>query len=112
GDVEVDGDEVDGADRQQLAEVAAAVAVAVAPQHQLGEGRVGAVDAAVAVPVELGEGLEAVAGPQAALEHGAAAEQLAAALDDAVAVAVEGEPGEGGPVGAEALADARDVKAG
>jgi hypothetical protein len=74
--------------REEFALVAGAVLVQVAPHAQLGKGRVGQVEHTVAVEVEVAQGGPAVGCGLPIGQQGVVAEQLAARVDGAVAVAV------------------------
>ena len=76
---------------EQLAFLADAILVEVAPDAQLGEGAIGGIHLAVAVVIKIGQGLIAVGGALAVFEQGVVAEQLAAVIDDAIAIAVINE---------------------
>jgi len=85
--------EVEGLDAvfvqgMQFARVAAAVAVGVLPDLQIGPEGVGRVDASVRVAVPFGQGGKAVGGKLAGLEPGLVAEEFAAGVDLAAAVAI------------------------
>ena len=73
---------------EQLAFLADAVLIQVAPDAQLGKGTIGGIDLAVAVIIEIGQRLIAIGGALAILEQGVVAEQFAAVIDDAIAIAV------------------------
>ena len=76
---------------EQLAFLADAVLIQVAPDAQLGKSAVGGIYLAVTVVIKIGQGLIAVGGTLAVFERGVVAEQLAAIIDDAVAIAVINE---------------------
>ncbi|EXI86098.1 MAG: hypothetical protein AW11_03227 [Candidatus Accumulibacter regalis] len=90
---EVEGDDALRGEGEQFTGLADTVLVEVAPEAQTGEAGVEAVDLAVAVRVFLGERGEAVGGNAAGAQRGAIAEQFAAVVDAAVAVAIEDEEG-------------------
>ena len=73
---------------EQLALLADAVLVEVAPDAQVGKGAIGGIYFAIAVIIKIGQCLIAISGALAILEQGVVAEQLAAVIDDAVAIAV------------------------
>ena len=73
---------------EQLALLADAVLVEVAPDAQVGKGTVSGIYLAVAVVIEFGQRLIAVGGALAVFEQGVVAEKLAAVIDDSVAIAV------------------------
>ena len=76
---------------EQLAFLADAILVEVAPDAQLGEGAIGRIHLAVAVVIKIGQGLIAVGGALAVFQRGVVAEQLAAVIDGAVAITVINE---------------------
>ena len=76
---------------EQFAFLADAILVEVAPDAQLGKGAISGIYLAVTVVIEIGQRLIAVGGTLAILEQGVVAEQLAAVIDDAVAIAVINE---------------------
>ena len=83
--------------RGQLVALADAVLVQVLPQFDVGELGVGSVEQLVAVGVETAQRLEAIGGIHRvdawrAAEQGVYAEQLAAGVNAAVAIAVEHQP--------------------
>ena len=73
---------------EQLAFLADAVLIQVAPNAQLGKSAVGGIDLAVAVIIEIGQRLIAVGGTFAIFKEGVVAEEFAAVIDDAVTIAV------------------------
>ena len=73
---------------EQLAFLADAVLIQVAPDAQLGKGAVGGIYFAVAVFIKIGQRLIAVGGALAVFEQGVVAEKFAAVIDDTIAIAV------------------------
>ena len=76
---------------EQLAFLADAVLIQVAPDAQLGKSAVGGIYLAVAVVIEFFQCLIAVGGTFAIFKEGVVAEKLAAVIDDSVAIAVINE---------------------
>ena len=76
---------------EQFAFLADAVLIEVTPNAQLGKGAVGSIYFAVAVFIQICQCLIAVGGVLAVFEQGVVAEQLAAVIDDAIAIAVINE---------------------
>ena len=76
---------------EQLAFLADAVLIQVAPDAQLGKGAVGRIHLAVAVVIKIGQRLIAVGGTFAIFEQGVVAKQLATVIDDAVTITVINE---------------------
>ena len=103
---EGDAGDAGGAQGLQFVGLAEAVLVEVAPQAQGVELAVEGAELAVAVAVEIGQRGKAVGGFLSVGEDGVDAKQLAAVIDAAIAVFVEGEKGviAGEPAGAAARA--------
>ena len=76
---------------EQLAFLADAVLIQVAPDAQLGKSAVGGIYLAVTVVIEIGQCLITIGSTFAIFKEGVVAEQLAAVIDDAVAIAVMDE---------------------
>ena len=97
---------------EQLTGIGHTVLVQIAPQAQVGKVRIGGVDPAVGVGVFLGQRVEAVDGIAAEGQRCGIAKQLAAAVDEAVAVAVQREESVIGldPAGAHAHAGTGGVE--
>ena len=73
---------------EQLAFLADAVLIQVAPDAQLGKSAVGGIYLAVTVVIEIGQCLITIGSTFAIFKEGVVAEKLAAVIDDAVAIAV------------------------
>ena len=76
---------------EQLAFLADAILVEVAPDAQVGKGAIGGIYFAIAVIIKIGQCLIAIGGTFAVFEQGVIAEKLAAVIDDAIAIAVINE---------------------
>ena len=76
---------------EQLAFLADAVLIQVAPDAQLGKSAVGGIYLAVTVVIEIGQCLITIGSTFAIFKEGVVAEKLAAVIDDAVAIAVINE---------------------
>ena len=76
---------------KQLAFLADAILVEVAPDAQVGKGAIGGIYFAIAVIIKIGQCLIAIGGTFAVFEQGVIAEKLAAVIDDAIAIAVINE---------------------
>ena len=76
---------------EQLAFLADAILVEVAPDAQVGKGAIGGIYFAIAVIIKIGQCLIAIGGTFAVFERGVVAEQLTTVIDDAIAIAVINE---------------------
>ena len=76
---------------EQFAFLADAILVEIAPNAQLGKGTIGGIYFAVAIVIQFCQRLIAVGGAFAVFQRGIVAKQLAAIIDDTVAIAVINE---------------------
>ena len=93
GAAEVDADDAGLFEGEEFIGLRDAVLIQIAPEAHVGELGVIGIEHPVAIGIEIAQGIEAVGGFLAVALDGVDAEQFAAVVDQAIAVAVEHEKG-------------------